>query len=106
MSRILFAIGLGFWRQDLTLCWAGLEIAGNSSASLSFRVLDDRQDYNWSCLCELRGCVLCPLKSLLHSLTWGLVLGVRLFSAHGSTLSRTMKLTKTFACLLSPVYFY
>lgn len=44
MSRVLFVIGLGFWRQGLTLYWAGLEIAGSPPA-LAFRGLDYRHNY-------------------------------------------------------------
>lgn len=47
MPRILFVIGLGFWRQGLTLHWAGLEVAGGPPAS-AFQMLDYRREYTWS----------------------------------------------------------
>lgn len=103
MLRILFVIDLGFWRQGLTLL-AGLEIAGSPPVS-AFRVLGFRHDYTWGILCGLPGVAVWPLKSLLYPLTWCLVLGVRLFSAHGSASSRIIKLTRcSFVCYLQCIF--
>lgn len=105
MPKILFVIGLGF-----------LEIGPNSILGWSWNCWQSSCLSFWSAGLQAwlhlelsqwasRTCSVAP-KSLFYPVTWCLVLGVRLFSAHCSAFSRIMTLTKMFACLLPWVHLY